>query len=115
HCFAIMPPTSAHSRPRRHPMPTSEQIEKAAEAIENVVGDYFAIDARVSQMIRVAAREVLSAAALTAAEGVKPRVKPLDLSNLLKHAFSAGYLAAAGDSGWTDYDPTVCAAYARVL
>ena len=55
---------------------------------------------------------------LTAAIGAGGQavaVKPLDLSNLLKHAFSAGYVSAAGDDGWTDYDPTKCAAYSRVL
>ena len=44
----------------------------------------------------------------------RPVVKALDLSNLLKHAFGAGYMSAAGDSDWVDYDPTTCAAYARI-
>lgn len=50
-----------------------------------------------------------------APSGQAVAVKPLDLSNLLKHAFSAGYVSAAGDDGWTDYDPTKCAAYSRIL
>jgi hypothetical protein len=49
------------------------------------------------------------------AGGQAVKVKPLDLSNLLKHAFSAGYVSAAGDAGWTDYDPTECAAFSRIL
>ncbi len=48
-----------------------------------------------------------------------PVVKPLDLSNLLKHAFMAGREASApaGQSldAWVNYDPNECAAYARIL
>ena len=47
-------------------------------------------------------------------------VKPLDLSNLLKHAFIAGRISAGAASSfhghaWTEYDPTESAAYARIL
>ena len=38
-------------------------------------------------------------------------VKPLDLANLLHHAFAAGGRAQP----WTDYDPATCHAYARIL
>lgn len=47
-------------------------------------------------------------------------VKPLDLSNLLRHAFISGFKANGGDVDvaameWTEYDPNVCAAYSRIL
>lgn len=54
-------------------------------------------------------------AALSAMPSGEVKVKALDLSNLLKHAFSAGYTSAAGDNGWADYDPTQCPAYDRIL
>lgn len=49
-----------------------------------------------------------------------PKLRPLDLSNLLKHAFIAGRISAGASSSfhgnaWTDYDPTESAAYARIL
>lgn len=43
-----------------------------------------------------------------------PKAQPLDLSNLLRHAFSCGYNSAAGEGGWEDYDPTACQAYHRI-
>ena len=70
--------------------------------------DYTEAKAMVQHML-----EELPAA--IGAGGQAVAVKPLDLSNLLKHAFSAGYVSAAGDDGWTDYDPTKCAAYSRIL
>ncbi|WP_336057339.1 hypothetical protein [Nitratireductor sp. CH_MIT9313-5] len=51
-------------------------------------------------------------------------VRPLDLSNLLKHAFLSGVVAARNIPGheecigpelWPDYDPTACPAYDRIL
>lgn len=47
-------------------------------------------------------------------------VKPLDLSNLLKHAWRHGFDVAGGsgaavDEWWPDYDPEECAAYKRIL
>ena len=47
-------------------------------------------------------------------------VKPLDLSNLLKHAFIAGRVSAGASSSfhghaWSEYDPSKSAAYARIL
>lgn len=51
-------------------------------------------------------------------------VKPLDLSNLLKHAFLSGILAARnipadqllidGPTLWLDYDPTPNPAFTRI-
>jgi hypothetical protein len=45
--------------------------------------------------------------------------RPLDLSNLLKHAFIAGRISAGASSSfhghaWSEYDPTESAAYARI-
>lgn len=47
-------------------------------------------------------------------------VKPLDLSNLLKHAFisgrvSMGASAASHSDAWVEYDPTESAAYKRII
>lgn len=51
------------------------------------------------------------------------RVKALDLSNLLKHAFLSGVVAARnippgnecdGPALWVDYDPETCPAYGRI-
>ena len=47
-------------------------------------------------------------------------VRPLDLSNLLKHAFICGRVSAGAASSfhsdaWVEYDPTESAAYARIL
>ena len=55
---------------------------------------------------------------LIAASAVE--VKPLDLSNMLKHAFIAGRISAGASSSfhgyaWAEYDPTESAAYARIL
>lgn len=58
--------------------------------------------------------EIAYRAALSAMPSGAVKVKALDLSNLLKHAFSAGYTSAAGDNGWADYDPTQCPAYDRI-
>jgi len=55
---------------------------------------------------------------------VAATVKPLDLSNTLKHAFLSGIVAARNIPGydeingpalWLDYDPTTEPAYARLL
>lgn len=48
------------------------------------------------------------------------KVKPLDLSNLLKHAFMCGWYASetissSSEYNWTEYDPTDNAAYARIM
>ena len=46
-----------------------------------------------------------------------PAVRPLDLSNALKHAFMSGARTAnEGDAfwKWPDYDPTKCPAYNRL-
>ncbi|WP_273280895.1 hypothetical protein [Pseudooceanicola atlanticus] len=50
--------------------------------------------------------------------GVK--VKPLDLSNLLKHAFIEGRISVSGCSSfhteaWVEYDPEESPAYSRIL
>lgn len=51
-------------------------------------------------------------------------LRPLDLSNLLKHAFLSGFVAAkdlpAHESyndieSWVEYDPTGCSAYNRIV
>ena len=47
-------------------------------------------------------------------------VKPLDLSNLLRHAFFEGFMIAGGSQEaaaerWPEYDPETCAAYSRIL
>lgn len=47
-------------------------------------------------------------------------VKPLDLSNLLRHAFFEGFMIAGGSQDavsqwWTEYDPETCPAYSRIL
>jgi hypothetical protein len=51
---------------------------------------------------------------------VSVKVKPLDLSNLLKHAFIAGRTSAGGSASfdaehWVEYDPAENAAYHRIL
>lgn len=51
---------------------------------------------------------------------VKPlSLKPLDLRNLLKHAFYCGYIAheccVGQEKAWTEYDPTANASYQRIL
>ena len=48
------------------------------------------------------------------------KVKPLDLSNTLKHAFIAGRISAGASNSshghaWVAYDPTESPAYARIL
>lgn len=62
-----------------------------------------------------AADEMLDAAVAGAV-----KVKPLDLSKLLKHAFICGRASAGGASSfhgeaWADYDPTESEAYSRIL
>lgn len=51
------------------------------------------------------------------------KLKPLDLSNLLKHAFLSGFVAAKnlpahepynGIESWVEYDPSECSAYNRI-
>lgn len=47
-------------------------------------------------------------------------VKPLDLSNLLRHAFFEGFMIAGGSQEaaaewWPEYDPETCPAYSRIL
>jgi hypothetical protein len=47
------------------------------------------------------------------------QIKPLDLSNLLKHAFMCGWKAseltsASCEYSWTEYDPTDNEAYTRI-
>ena len=58
------------------------------------------------------------------AQPVAVKVKPLDFSHILRHAFLAGFVAAreipAGDEcdgtvSWLDFDPTVNPAYNRIL
>lgn len=48
------------------------------------------------------------------------KVKPLDLSNLLRHAFFEGFMIAGGSQEaaaewWPEYDPETCPAYSRIL
>lgn len=48
------------------------------------------------------------------------KVKPLDLSNMLKHAFMCGWYASetissSSEYNWTEYDPTDNDAYARIM
>lgn len=48
------------------------------------------------------------------------KVKPLDLSNLLRHAFFEGVMIAGGSQEtaaelWPEYNPETCAAYSRIL
>jgi len=55
-----------------------------------------------------------------AAVPAKVRVKPLDLSHALKHAFISGRVSAGAASSfhadaWTEYDPTESAGYTRIL
>lgn len=55
-----------------------------------------------------------------AAVPAQVRVKPLDISNALKHAFISGRVSAGAASSfhadaWVEYDPTESAAYARIL
>ena len=59
-------------------------------------------------------------ATLDASEARAVVVKPMDLSNMLKHAFIAGRISAGASSSfhghaWAEYDPTESAAYARIL
>lgn len=47
-------------------------------------------------------------------------VKPLDLSNLLRHAYFGGFMIAGGSQEaaaewWPEYDPETCPAYSRIL
>ena len=49
-----------------------------------------------------------------------PKLKPLDLHNLLRHAFESGRLSnehpvEGAVDAWVDYDPTENATYKRVL
>ncbi|WP_018428257.1 hypothetical protein [Hoeflea sp. 108] len=50
--------------------------------------------------------------------GIKATVRPLDLSNALKHAFVSGWKACEGGGpvtvAWTSYDPEMNSAYERI-
>lgn len=66
----------------------------------------------------VAELEYVQAALSNSWEAAKPKlgkVRPLDLSNLLKHAFSAGYESVDVGDEWPDYDPEQCPAYHRIV
>lgn len=71
---------------------------------------------------RVSGREAHIAAlkAQLAARTGGMKVKPLYLSNLLRHAFFEGVMIAGGSQEaaaewWPEYDPETCAAYSRIL
>lgn len=83
-------------------LPTSTEIDRKAIA-----------DAIADACGRIAALE----AQLAARTG---GVKTLDLSNLLRHAFFAGFMNAGGSQEaaaewWPKYDPETCPAYSRIL
>lgn len=88
-------------------------LVKAADALVEVVvnQNWEALDAALSAYRQ--ARESVD----------RVKVKPLDLSTLLKHAFLSGIVAArntpaheeiSGPDLWLDYDPTGNAAYTRI-
>lgn len=73
-----------------------------------------------SDMSRVAEDWMHKAEVLQTSNPVRVVVKPLELSNLLKHAFVFGWEKSESTSSpmeyvWTEYDPTENAAYARIL
>ncbi|WP_425070685.1 ERF family protein [Sagittula sp. S175] len=82
------------------------------DEVAAMVGDHDAsIAALEAQLAEAQARPTVQEAA---------RVKPLDLSNLLRHAFIEGFIACeestdgCGQEFWPDYDPTECSAYGRI-
>jgi len=65
-------------------------------------------------------KAVSALAARSAPEAGKAAVKPLDLSNLLRHAFMFGFETMGGTSDaakdwWPEYNPEECPAFDRIL
>lgn len=74
--------------------------------------------AHVKKLAEAAASRIAALEAQLAAR--TGGVKPLDLSNLLRHAFFEGFMVAGGSQEaaaewWPEYDPETCAAYSRIV
>ena len=95
--------------------PTDDELEAMAQYWDVQAKKAYPLDAMIAD-------EKLgkTATMLRACKG-RVRVKALDLSNLLKHAFMSGRESVSGPNrhkstgAWTEYDPQKCAAYVRIL
>jgi len=92
----------------------SERLE--ADDAHAALLDFTAVDC--AEALRIVERR--RAARSTAPEAGKAVVKPLDLSNLLRHAFMFGFetmggTADAAKDWWPEYNPEECPAFDRIL
>jgi hypothetical protein len=110
---------------RTRPSVSEEVVSGDAQAIADRLRRFFDTPGAARRLALDAAMmiEYLNKPRATIPNSGGVGVKELDLSNLLKHAFLSGVVAARaippgdecdGPALWPDYDPDGCSAFARI-